>query len=509
MPDSVAGINPGQIAAAAGISSNPCGVDLDKLDALSGLGKFNKSLFTASLLDFALKMLPGPMAEIINSDTVLPQELPGIGAMLGAASMLLEPKAAPANMTGLWGSVSKNCETGYAEASSGFSPSLASFGAALSNMPAMAVSSDVIASISAAYSSVSGGALPTSARIQAALSAGCSPFSAGGSDAAFQAYDAVQQLRLTIGSLKTPLTAANRIHAAAANSLASVVTLAGFDVSEQLRLSGLAGMKLRLDQINGIANLSPASSNMCGPDALKTLSILRQTCDAVDAFYGKGTPGFGAIDWDSMTRDLAIAIAESAISDLAAEAAGFLPFSPDKIMADIGASADSFLARGLCAGGSGNLADSAIKDFNAAANVGLTAVKTIGTIYATAGAMSATFQSTLSIMQSFGASSAINQMIGGNFGGLFGLASGQITNPKLALLRQLRSCMAEHKVDPAKLQIIDGKIKAEEAKANTAWAMVLGPFDANGFFAKTKKLSDAEKKVQNAILAGTTVPVTF
>lgn len=497
----VVSVNPGAIKPPAGIPDNPCGVDFAKLDALDGLGKYNKDLFLKSLLGFALGMLPGPMADIINNETVVPQEFPGIGAMLGVASMLLDTKAAPPNLQGLWTSVSGNCQSGYAEATSAFDPGLQTFETALANISSAASLSPItISAVSAAYAAVRDGADPMEPRIQAGLRAACFPFLSD-SAAIFDAYDAAAVLKSGVGNLRTPLTASARVHVAAPTSLSTTENLARFGVSQQLVAAGAAGRSLRLDQINGIANLPRAAANMSGPDALRTLSILRQTCTAVDDFYGVTTPGFGAIGWESMTRDLATSISSSEIVDVASEAAGFSVFNPEAIMADVAGVVDRFLARALSQGGSDNLAAQAATEFRTAVGVGFTAASAVATIYASPNGMTSTFSNTLGIMQSFGSANAINSMIGGNFSGLFGLASGQLSNPKLSLLRQWRNCLAQqHAVDPSTLQILDAKIRQEESTANVAWPITLGQFDANGYFSKTKKIAKALEKVQDAIL---------
>jgi hypothetical protein len=368
------------------------------------------------------------------------------------------------------------------------------------------VSPEVIGLVSGAYKAIRSGADPMDPRIQAALRSSSAPFDEGSKEA-FQAYDSAQALKTTVDALRTPLTATSRIHTAAPKALSTVGGLAIFGASQQLVKSGAAGQSLRLDQINGISNLTPAQLNMSGADALRTLSILRQTSTAVEEFYGMSVPGFGAVKWESMTRDLSVSVANSAIVGVAEEAAGFAPISPDQIMVGISSTVDQFLSRALSQGGSDNLADAAVIDFGTAVDAGLTAASTVATIYASLGGMSETFENTLSVMQQLGSSAAINQMVGGDFSGLFGLASGVISNPKLALLRAWRDCLQNKGVSPEYLQILDAQIKQEESTANVGWAMTISVFDANGYFHDATSIVKALRKIKEAILKNKPVQV--
>lgn len=499
MPNNVTGANPGQIKPPSGLPTNPCGVDFAKLDQLDGLGKFSAESFFKSLLGFALGgMLPGPLSQIVNNQTIVPQEFPGIGALLGVASMLLETGSAAPNLQGLWGSVSGNCLSSSQDVAGSYAPDMEAFKAALANMPKAVVSESSMAAISSSFAAIKAGGDPLDPRIQAGLVVSCVPFQAG-SDVIFRAYDAAAALKNRTNDLQTPLNSSARVHAAAKTALYTVNNIARFGVSQQLTTSGVAGRNLILNQINGAPNLSPGAMNMCGPDALKTLSILRQTCTAVDQFYG--TSGYGSIDWESMTRNLGNEISAGAIEAVADEAAGLGAFTATEIMTGVNGTVDSFLARALCQGGSDNLADAASLEFGNAVGVALTATGAVATIYASASSMTQNFSNTLSVMQSFGSTSAINQMIGGNFTGLFGLASGKVSDPKLALLRSWQSCLAQRDgTDPVTLQILGSKINEEESVANVGWAMNIGQFDANGYFNKAKALVKSIQKVQDAIL---------
>lgn len=490
--------NPGT---AGGVSAT-CG-DLSQLQELQGIGKYDSKKLFKSLLGFALGMLPGPMGKIASNQEMLPQEFPGFGALLGAASMLLDPQGGVSGLQGLWGAVSGNAHGEYAAIASGFGGDVQSLAAAFATFPKVAVSTDSIAIVRAAAERIVAGASPQNAGIQAAMSRACFTFG-GDTQRVFDLYGAATSLQGLAGDLRTSLGASARVFSASGNALSTIGQLSANGINQQFTQAGVTGLGYDIDQIRSIANLPSSAFNTCGPDMLRTVSILQQACRTATDFYS--TAGFGNFDWEQMTLNFIDSVSAAELQGIADRAAGFSSFTPDGVIGGITNHIDGFLAQALCSGGSDNLANGFVDGFGKKVGEGLTAVATVATIYATIKQLTDSFKTTLSVMNQLGANKAINSMVGGNFAELFGLASGSVTNEQISKLRGIRDCLQQRTPpDPQALAIVSAELQKAESVANTKWAMTLKVFDANGYFNSAQKFEEAKSRVKNNIANNTPI----
>lgn len=479
-----------------------CG-DLSVVARQAGLGKFDSANLFNSLVAFGIKqMLPGPLSRIVNNQTLLPQELPGLGALMGAAALLLDPKNAASNLQGLWGVVSKNAEGEFKTTAANLAVDLARFQKAIALMPKTAMDMDAINGLKQASASIKAGASPMQPAMRAQLGLACLAMGSG-TQLIYDAYDASVLLRRVISDLENPLKASARVLGSASNVLTNVEFAALNGINKQLSDAGVQGLEFDLNQLSSLANMPASAFDQCGPDAMKTLAITRQACQAVSNFLS--TAGFGSIDWQNMTTDLRDALLAGAIDSVAARAAGFAAVDATRIVSDIDGVVDRFLAQALCGGGSDNLSHGMADEFGDAVGKGLAAAATVSTVYSTAVVLTQSFQNSLAFMQQMGSTKAINSIIGGDIASLFGLASGAVSNPELAALRAMRECLIKNGADTQKIAIVDAKIHDKESAANTNWAMSLGLADAAGYFNQAQKVEKSKDQIKNNILNGTEI----
>lgn len=478
--------------------------DISVISKYRSKGKFSRKKLGQTLIAFAMEsMLPGAMKKIMSNQKLRPQELAGLGAAFGVGAMLGDAAGAAGNLQGLWGFVAGNARDEFINIAGSLSGGVQDLGTRLRSLPSASVSTQNIEAVRAASALVTAGASAQNSGIKAALNRTCLTFG-GESQKIFEAYDAALVLRNLAMNLETSANAASRVFSSAGNAMATVNQLATAGINQQLTDTGLKGLQQDIDQIRSIANLPDSAFNMCGPDAFRTMSIMRQACTAVDGFMS--ADGFAGFDWENLTRDYVDAMLSSEIGALADKAAGFTSFSGSDLVNGITETTDNFLSNALCSGGSDNLADGFASEFGQKVGEGIAAVSAVATLYSTGKEMTQTFKTALGAMQSVGAGGAINDMIGGNMNGLFGLASGQVSSAQLSALRELRECLGkEAGADPQALAIVNSEIQKAESTSNNRWGMVLGTFDANGYFDKAKTLRDAKDKTNTSIANGTAI----
>lgn len=479
-----------------------CG-DLSGLDKLNGLGKFDRDALFKSLITLVMSQIPGPVSKIINNETLLPHELAGMGGLMGAASLLMDPASATQNLQGLWGRVSSAAHDEYKAVSAGLGDDLAAFSRALAKMPRAVMSATQAEQIKAAATLMKAEGSGTNVALQRQIQASCLSMGSG-SQLIFAAYDASLALKGLVSDLEAPLGASGRVLGAAGNVLATVETLARNGLDQQLAEAGVSGLKYDLDLISAIANLPSSAFNPCGPQALQAMAVMRQVCQTSDNFLS--TAGFGSVDWSILTGSLRDALISGPLRVQADAAAGYSEINSAQLISNIDRVVDDFLSHAMCAGGSDNLGNAMLDKFGDEIGKGLTAAATVATLYGSAAAMTQTFQNVVALMEHLGSAGAINQLISGDMGSaLSSLFSGKIQNPKIAALKALRDCLQKNGGDPQKLAIVDAQLRAEESTANSRWPMAMGWGDATGFFTKAQSIEKSRNQIRDNILNNTAI----
>lgn len=482
-----------------------CG-DLSSLDKLNGLGKFDQSALFKSLITLVISQIPGPVSKIINNETLLPHELAGMGGLMGAASLLMDPGSATQNLQGLWGRVAGAAHDEYKAVSAGLGDDLAAFSRALVKMPAAVMSTKQAEQIKAAASLMKADGSGLNVALQQQVRSSCLSMGAG-SQLIFAAYDASLALKGLVSDLEAPLGASARVLGAAGNTLAGVESLARNGLDQQLAEAGVTGLKYDLDLISAIANLPASAFNPCGPQALQAMAVMRQVCQTSDDFLS--TAGFGSVDWSVLTGSLRDALISGPLRAQADAAGRFSAINATQAIGDIDRVVDDFLSHAMCSGGSDNLGNAMLDSFGDQIGKGLTAAATVATLYGAGTAITQTFQNVVALMEHLGSAGAINQLIGGDMGSaLSSLFSGKIQNPKISALQSLRACLQENGKDPQKIAIIDAQLRAEEAVANSRWPMAMGWGDATGFFTKAQKIEKSRNQIRDNILNNTSISLT-
>lgn len=495
MPD-ILSIPPQQALTQAQQLASGAVTGLEQLDKLETVGKYNPDRLKG-FMSFLISQLVSPqIGGLINNQTLLPEQLPFIGAVSGASTMLMDP-AAGQNLQGFWSSVATSATGSFSGVSADVTSGSQGFQSLLAGMGQGQLDAGAINHASDQMNRFLTGQIPSGnpSEIRDSLEGICRSMGPT-SRKLFDTYEAGGALKSLVFQTVPPLQTAASILPAAANSISSIGLIGGTHVSTSVGGNGFGTLLQDLQRINGAANAT--LFDPCHPNGIQTLSVLSASCQAIDLFYSQS--GSGSVDWKDLGNQFASAVATDAMRDLAFRASGFPAINPNSVSDTCIGLIDQFMSIGLCQGGSDNLATEFGNGLSRTLLQGGSILSAVNSIYASPSGISDPANTAIAIMQNTGAVSSINSMLGGNLDQLFNLVGGDM-GPIQSIAQSLREA-AKKSGDPVVRQIVEDKIETAKRQQNVKWAMTINPFGLMGRFAAARKAKEAQDKQKKNLVEG-------
>lgn len=443
----------------------------DPCDSITRVIDIRKRLITPILLDFGLlgdkpiailiSMLPENVRSIVGNGRLRIKGMPFLSSVVMGVVMLRDGELGE-NLRALWGATATAAAENVLASADAFKSDLENVVSRLGTIAAVSMNNDGLNEALGALRDAKAHGVATPEIFSAQLGQICSSLG--------RQSRAMFELDILMGNLSaaaTDLTLLAELPismiSSAENAILSSGQLADANISKLIFNEIDGNLNKDIDRLNGLNNIT--FGGPCGANAVKELSILRNACSLAD-----DTTRFlsqNSLSIEELVKSAAVSMASRDMYELAERARNLIAPDLQAINLRIQKALNEALAAAQCGGGSAELANTT------AAKVGreilqiTTAVSAVATVYATARAMSQTFEAGLAMMQQFSGASNLNMVLMGDIAGFLNKKDDSLDAPMRMkiVIQALDECAKKQENPKVKraLENIAKKMRAQSA----------------------------------------------